>query len=168
MVSINVVVRDFSSGISCSVWEVCALWTAGLTYSNGSLYKFFWVLWGVLFIYLLLIQRPYQTTCDGHNIWLKSDLFARTATHLHQRGTTCSLRTISGPRNWDTFESLNFRGGRKSIILLEGSQATPARPSGRNNVAIYWELVYFFVPKDLKMYYYLVCYFTYKCHTCRL
>jgi hypothetical protein len=27
-----------------------------------------------------------------------------------------------------------FRGGRKSIILLEGSHATPARPSGRNNV----------------------------------
>jgi hypothetical protein len=25
-----------------------------------------------------------------------------------------------------------FRAGRKSIILLEGSQATPARPSGRN------------------------------------
>jgi hypothetical protein len=25
---------------------------------------------------------------------------------------------------------------RKSIILLEGSQATPARPSGRNNVKV--------------------------------
>jgi hypothetical protein len=29
-----------------------------------------------------------------------------------------------------------FRGGRKNIILLEGSQATPARPSGRNNVKV--------------------------------
>jgi hypothetical protein len=29
-----------------------------------------------------------------------------------------------------------FRGGRKSIILLEGAQATPARPSGRNNVKV--------------------------------
>jgi hypothetical protein len=30
----------------------------------------------------------------------------------------------------------NFRGGRKSIILLEGSQAMPARPSGRSNVKV--------------------------------
>jgi hypothetical protein len=29
-----------------------------------------------------------------------------------------------------------FRGGRKGIILLEGSQATSARPSGRNNVKV--------------------------------
>jgi hypothetical protein len=29
-----------------------------------------------------------------------------------------------------------FRGGRKSIIFLEGSHATPARPSGRNNVKL--------------------------------
>jgi hypothetical protein len=28
------------------------------------------------------------------------------------------------------------REGRKSVILLEGSQATPARPSGRNNVKV--------------------------------
>jgi hypothetical protein len=27
-------------------------------------------------------------------------------------------------------------GGRKSIILLEGSQATPARSSGRNNAKV--------------------------------
>jgi hypothetical protein len=29
-----------------------------------------------------------------------------------------------------------FRGGRKSIILLEGSQATPARPFDKNNVEV--------------------------------
>jgi hypothetical protein len=29
-----------------------------------------------------------------------------------------------------------FRGGRKNIVLLEGSQATPARPSGGNNVKV--------------------------------
>jgi hypothetical protein len=29
-----------------------------------------------------------------------------------------------------------FRGGRKRIILLEGSQATPAHPSGRKNVKV--------------------------------
>jgi hypothetical protein len=29
-----------------------------------------------------------------------------------------------------------FPRGRKSIILLEGSQATPARPSDRNNVKV--------------------------------
>jgi hypothetical protein len=29
-----------------------------------------------------------------------------------------------------------FWGGRKNIILLEGSQATPARPSGRKNVKV--------------------------------
>jgi hypothetical protein len=30
----------------------------------------------------------------------------------------------------------NFRGGRKSIILVEGSQAMLARPSGRSNVKV--------------------------------
>jgi hypothetical protein len=29
-----------------------------------------------------------------------------------------------------------FLRGRKSIIILEGSQATPARPSGSNNVNV--------------------------------
>jgi hypothetical protein len=29
-----------------------------------------------------------------------------------------------------------FRGRRKSIILLEGSEATPARPSGGNSVKV--------------------------------
>jgi hypothetical protein len=29
-----------------------------------------------------------------------------------------------------------FPGGRKSIILLEGSQTTPAYPSDRNNVKV--------------------------------
>jgi hypothetical protein len=37
-------------------------------------------------------------------------------------------------------ENLSSEGGRererKSIILLEGSQATPTRPSGRNNVKV--------------------------------
>jgi hypothetical protein len=35
-----------------------------------------------------------------------------------------------------TFETEAEERERKSIILLKGSQATPARPSGRNNVKV--------------------------------
>jgi hypothetical protein len=34
------------------------------------------------------------------------------------------------------FEAEEDERKKESIILLEGSQATPARPSGRNNVKV--------------------------------